>query len=58
MEDKKMGAIEKVKELENNKQTFVGFDMVCQFLRVCEAVGVVACGGAFANDMSGQWFYC
>lgn len=47
----------KVRELEAKGQTFVSFADVCAFELVCRTVGTVACGGAFANDMSGQWFY-
>lgn len=54
---KKLNVIEKVKELEAKGQTFVTFDSVCLFLHLCNVLGVLTFGGAFADDMSGQWFY-
>lgn len=54
---KKSSIIEKVKELEAKGQTFVTFDGVCLFLHLCNVLGVLTFGGAFADDMSGQWFY-
>lgn len=54
---KKLNVIEKVKELDAKGQTFVRFENVCLFLRLCNVLGVIAFGGAFADDMSGQWFY-
>ena len=52
-----MKVLEKVRELQDKKMTFVPFVDVCKFLQVCEILNVVVCGGAFATDMSGQWFY-
>lgn len=52
-----MATIEKVKELETKGQTFVTFANVLTFLRLCDVLGIVVFGGAFASDMSGQWFY-
>lgn len=49
--------ISKVRELENKKVTFVTFDNVTKFLSLCNVLNIVAFGGAFATDMSGQWFY-
>lgn len=54
---KKLNVIEKVKELDAKGQTFVTFDSVCLFLHLCNVLGVISFGGAFADDMSGQWFY-
>ena len=45
------------REMESNGMTFIKFCDVDKFLLVCEIIGLVACGGAFATDMSGQWFY-
>lgn len=45
------------REMECKGQTFIKFADVVRFLQVCEIIGLVACGGAFATDMSGQWFY-
>ena len=49
--------VQSAREMESKGQTFVRFEDVCRFLQVCEVIGLVACGGAFALDMSGQWFY-
>ena len=46
-----------VREMESKGQTFIKFADVVRFLQVCDVIGLVACGGAFATDMSGQWFY-
>lgn len=46
-----------VLRLDKDGSTFVSFADVDKFTSVCEAVGIVACGGAFATDMSGQYFY-
>lgn len=54
---KKLNVIEKVKELDAKGQTFVSFENVCLFLHLCNVLGVLTFGGAFADDMSGQWFY-
>jgi len=45
------------REMECKGQTFIKFADVVRFLQVCDVIGLVACGGAFATDMSGQWFY-
>jgi hypothetical protein len=45
------------REMESKGMTFIKFCDVDKFLLVCEIIGLVACGGAFATDMSGQWFY-
>lgn len=52
-----METIKNIQELNEKKITFVGFDNVVKFLRVCTAVGIVCYGGAFDNAMTGQWFY-
>ena len=49
--------VERVHELEENGQTFVAFVDVTAFLLLCEAVGILANGGAFSSDMTGQYFY-
>lgn len=54
---KTLNLISKIKEMEAKGQTFVTFENVCAFLHLCNVLGVVAFGGAFADDMSGQWFY-
>ena len=45
------------RELESKKMTFVKFENVLKFLEVCAAIGIACYGGAFASDMTGQWFY-
>ena len=45
------------REMESKGMTFIKFCDVDKFLLVCDVIGLVACGGAFATDMSGQWFY-
>lgn len=45
------------REMECKGQTFIKFADVVRFLQLCDVIGLVACGGAFATDMSGQWFY-
>lgn len=52
-----MKVLEIIRVLQDKKMAFVPFADVCKFLQLCEVLGVVACGGAFATDMSGQWFY-
>lgn len=49
--------VERVHELEENGQTFVAFVDVTAFLFLCKAVGILANGGAFSSDMTGQYFY-
>ena len=49
--------VERVHELEENGQTFVDFVDVTAFLLLCKAVGILANGGAFSSDMTGQYFY-
>ena len=49
--------VERVHELEEKGQTFVSFVDVTAFLLLCEAVGILANGGAFSSDMKGQYFY-
>lgn len=49
--------VERVNELEENGQTFVAFVDVTAFLLLCKAVGILANGGAFSSDMTGQYFY-
>lgn len=53
----KMDAIKNVKELESKKVTFVKFADVCKFMGLCHVLGIVASGGAFDAEMTGQWFY-
>ena len=45
-------------DIQDGKTTFVKFENVTQFLIVCAAEGITVFGGAFAADMSGQWYYC
>ena len=52
-----MAAIEKVRELDAKGMVFVPMDIAMQFCALCEVLGIIVCGGAFARDMSGQWFY-
>lgn len=52
-----METIKNVRELNEKKITFVSFDNVVKFLQVCSALGIVCCGGAFDNAMTGRWFY-
>ena len=52
-----MDAINNVKELESKKVTFVKFADVCKFMGLCHVLGIVASGGAFDAEMTGQWFY-
>lgn len=49
--------VELVHELEENGHTFVAFVDVTAFLLLCKAVGILANGGAFSSDMTGQYFY-
>ena len=49
--------VNKVRELEEKKQTFVTFVDLSAFLLLCEAFKVTVFGGAFSHDMTGQWFY-
>ena len=49
--------VERVHELEENGQTFIAFVDVTAFLLLCKAVGILASGGAFSSDMTGQYFY-
>ena len=49
--------VERVHELEENGQTFVAFVDVTAFLLLCKAVGILANGGSFSSDMTGQYFY-
>ena len=49
--------VERVHELEENGQTFVAFVDVTAFLLLCKAVGILANGGAFSSEMTGQYFY-
>lgn len=46
-----------VMQANNEGQAFVPFAEVNGFCNVCEAVGMVVCGGAFDADMTGQYFY-
>lgn len=55
--DKMQAIVAKVHELEEKKITFISFADVTTFLMICETIGVVAFGGAFASDMTGQYFY-
>lgn len=55
--EKAQAIVAKVHELEEKKITFIRFADVLSFLAICEAVGIVAFGGAFASDMTGQYFY-
>ena len=55
--DKIKSLVERVHELEEKGQTFVSFVDVTAFLLLCEAVGILANGGAFSSDMTGQYFY-
>lgn len=52
-----METVKFVKELDAKGMTFVPFDNVLQFCELCKVLGIIVCGGAFARDMSGQWFY-
>ena len=45
------------REMERNGMTFVRFCDIDRFLLICNVIGVVCFGGAFASDMSGQYFY-
>lgn len=45
-------------DIQDGKTTFVKFEDVTKILLMCAAAGITVCGGAFAHDMSGQWFYC
>ena len=49
--------VERVHELEEKCQTFVSFVDVTRFLLLCQAAGILAYGGAFSRDMTGQYFY-
>ena len=49
--------LENVRELEAKKLTFVKFVHLTSFLLVCDTVGLLTFGGAFGDDMTGQWFY-
>lgn len=46
-----------VLKVNEDGQAFVPFGDIERFCGVCEAVGMVVCGGAFASDMTGQYFY-
>lgn len=43
--------------VESKGQVFIPFSDVDVFTSVCDAFGLVVCGGAFLSDMSGQYFY-
>ena len=53
-----MDVVSNFKDVQGGKTTFVRFENVTNFLIVCAAAGITVCGGAFAADMSGQWYYC
>ena len=55
--DRIKSIVERVHELEEKGQTFVAFVDVTAFLLLCKAVGILANGGAFSSDMTGQYFY-
>lgn len=48
---------DQVLAVERNGQAIIPFKDVDVFTSVCTAVGLVVCGGAFLDDMSGQYFY-
>ena len=52
-----MDVVKNFKDVQGGKTTFVRFENVTNFLIVCAAAGITVWGGAFAHDMSGQWFY-
>lgn len=53
-----MDVVSNFKDVQGGKTTFVRFENVTKFLIVCAAEGITVFGGAFAHDMSGQWYYC
>lgn len=55
--DKIQSLVERVHELEENGHTFITLVDVTAFLLLCKAVGILANGGAFSSDMTGQYFY-
>lgn len=48
---------DEVLAVERDSQAIIPFSDVDVFTSVCAAVGLVVCGGAFLDDMSGQYFY-
>ena len=48
---------DQVLAVERDGQVCIPFEDVDVFTAVCETVGLVVCGGTFADDMSGQYFY-
>lgn len=52
-----MKALSLLNQLLKDKQVVVPMSLMCTFLRVCEAAGVVCYGGAFSEDFNSQLFY-